>query len=71
MIPNLSYDLIVEELFFMKKTYDRIREDIAEKNREVIQFSVPLMWSHTEYASALLALYASTKTKGQNNKKLA
>ncbi len=57
MIPNLSYDFIVEELFFMKKSYDQIRREIAEEKKDVIQFAVPLMWSHVEYANALIARY--------------
>jgi GH15 family glucan-1,4-alpha-glucosidase len=57
LIPNLSYDFIVEELFFMKKAYDKIRKDIAKNEKNVIQFAVPLMWSHVEYASALIARY--------------
>jgi GH15 family glucan-1,4-alpha-glucosidase len=57
LIPNLSYDFIVEELFFMKKSYDKIRSDIYEEKKTVIQFAIPLMWSHVEYAKALIARY--------------
>ncbi len=57
LVPNLSYDFIVEELFFMKKSYDQIRQDIADGEKHVIHFAVPLMWSHVEYASALIARY--------------
>jgi len=57
LIPNLSYDLIADEIFFMKKSYDKIREDIAKNNKDIIQFATPLMWSHIEYASALIARY--------------
>ncbi|MHC4266876.1 MAG: hypothetical protein ACYSTS_00285 [Planctomycetota bacterium] len=57
LIPNLSYDFIVEELFFMKKSYDQIRKEIAEEKKDVIHFAVPLMWSHVEYAIALIARY--------------
>jgi hypothetical protein len=57
LIPNISYDFIVEELFFMKKAYDKIRKDIAKDKTNVIHFAVPLMWSHVEYASALIARY--------------
>ncbi len=57
MIPDLSYDFIVEELFFMKKSYDQIRREIAEEKKNVIHFAVPLMWSHVEYAKALIARY--------------
>ncbi|GJQ58332.1 MAG: hypothetical protein D8M57_05845 [Candidatus Scalindua sp. AMX11] len=57
LLPNLSYDFIVEELFFMKKSYDKIKEEIAKEKKTVIQFAVPLMWSHVEYARALIARY--------------
>jgi len=57
LIPGLSYDFIVEELFFMKKSYDKIRKDIADGKKTVIHFAVPLMWSHVEYAKALIARY--------------
>ncbi len=57
MIPNLSYDFIVEELFFMKKSYDQIRMEIAEGKKNVIHFAVPLMWSHVEYSRALISRY--------------
>ncbi len=63
LIPHLSYDFIVEELFFMKKSYDQIRSDIAEGNTNVIHFAVPLMWSHVEYANALIARYEFTSSK--------
>jgi len=59
LIPNLSYDLIAEEIFFMKKSYDKIRTEISENSKNVIQFAVPLMWSHVEYANALIARYES------------
>jgi len=63
LIPGLSYDFIVEELFFMKKSYDQIRKDITEGKKTVIHFAVPLMWSHVEYANALIARYDATNSK--------
>ena len=41
----------------MKKSYDKIRSDIYEEKKNVIQFAIPLMWSHVEYAKALIARY--------------
>jgi hypothetical protein len=41
----------------MKKSYDKIRKDIADGKNEVIHFAIPLMWSHVEYAKALIARY--------------
>ncbi len=64
LIPNLSYDFIVEELFFMKKSYDQIRIAIDKENKKVIHFAVPLMWSHVEYARALIARYEYITTSG-------
>ena len=46
----------------MKKSYDQIRSDIAESKKDVIHFAVPLMWSHVEYASALIARYDYIKS---------
>jgi len=62
LIPELSYDFIVEELFFMKKSYDQIKSNITEDKKDVIHFAVPLMWSHVEYASALIARYDYIKS---------
>jgi len=63
LIPDLSYDFIVEKLFFMKESYDQIRRDISEGEKNVIHFAVPLMWSHVEYAKALIARYDSISSK--------
>jgi hypothetical protein len=41
----------------MKKAYDQIKREIAENKKDVIHFAVPLMWSHVEYANALIARY--------------
>ena len=71
LIPNLSYDFIVEELFFMKKSYDKIRRDIYEGKKTVIQFAVPLMWSHVEYANALIARYEYQSTNEKDTVDLA
>jgi hypothetical protein len=69
LIPDLSYDFIVEELFFMKKSYDQIRSDITEGKKDVIHFAVPLMWSHVEYASALIARYDYIKLNPHSGEK--
>lgn len=71
LIPNLSYDFIVEELFFMKKSYDKIRRDIYEGKKTVIQFAIPLMWSHVEYANALIARYEYQSTTNKDALNLA
>ncbi len=68
LIPGLSYDFIVEELFFMKKSYDKIRKDIADGKKTVIHFAVPLMWSHVEYAKALIARYEHINADQNLNK---
>ncbi len=41
----------------MKNAYDKIRKDIDKDKTNVINFAVHLMWSHVEYASALIARY--------------
>lgn len=71
LIPNLSYDFIVEELFFMKKSYDKIRKEIYEEKKTVIQFAIPLMWSHVEYANALIARYEYQSTANKDALNLA
>ena len=71
LIPNLSYDSIVDYLFFMKKSYDKIRRDIYEEKKTVIQFAIPLMWSHVEYANALIARYEYQSTNEQDTVDLA
>ena len=56
LLPNLSYDLIVEELVNMKNSYDGIRGycTLQKGGSSFIRFSSPLMWAHAEYAMALL-----------------
>lgn len=48
----------------MKKSYDQIRIAIDKENKKVIHFAVPLMWSHVEYARALIARYEYITTSG-------
>ena len=39
----------------MKKAYDTIERECQEKSgRDYISFATPLMWSHAEYAMALI-----------------
>ncbi len=55
LIPGITYDLIVEELNHMKNSYDEIERKCAEnRSLDVISFAMPLMWSHAEYAMALM-----------------
>ena len=55
MLSGIPYDFIVEELNHMKKAYDTIERECQEKSgRDYISFATPLMWSHTEYAMALI-----------------
>jgi GH15 family glucan-1,4-alpha-glucosidase len=53
LTPGIPYDFIVEELNNMKKSYDEIEKKCSEK-RKYLTFASPLMWSHTEYAMALI-----------------
>jgi hypothetical protein len=52
----------------MKKSYDKIRKDIADGKKTVIHFAVPLMWSHVEYAKALIARYEHINADQNLNK---
>jgi CRP-like cAMP-binding protein len=55
LVPGITYDLIVEELNHMKNSYDDVERKIKEiGDNRYISFATPLMWSHAEYAMALL-----------------
>jgi CRP-like cAMP-binding protein len=55
MIPGITYDLIVEELNHMKNAYDQIERNSGNGTEaRHITFATPLMWSHAEYAMALM-----------------
>ncbi len=55
LVPGITYDLIVEELNHMKNSYDDVEKKIKEiGDNRYISFATPLMWSHAEYAMALL-----------------
>ena len=54
LLPGLPFDRIVEELDVMKNSYERLRDSGSTDENEVIHFACPLMWSHVEYAMALL-----------------
>ncbi len=55
MLPGIPYDFIVEELNNMKKTYDTIEVESKERgDKGYMSFATPLMWSHAEYAMALM-----------------
>lgn len=55
LVQGVTYDLIVEELNHMKNAYDDVERrcrGVAENGP--ISFATPLMWSHAEYAMALM-----------------
>jgi CRP-like cAMP-binding protein len=55
LLPEIPYDFIVEELNNMKRAYNTIEKKCKEqKDKEYITFVSPLMWSHAEYAMALM-----------------
>ncbi len=55
MLPHITYDFIVEELNNMKKAYDTIEMESKESgDKGYMSFATPLMWSHAEYAMALM-----------------
>lgn len=55
LIPGITYNHIVEELNHMKKSYEEVANQCKNiKSGEYITFATPLMWSHAEYAMALM-----------------
>ena len=55
LIEGTPYDNIVEELNHMKKAYENVeRQAIGLESGGYITFATPLMWSHAEYAMALI-----------------
>jgi len=55
LIPDMPYDNIVEELNHMKNSYDEVERQSREVGDDgYISFATPLMWSHAEYAMALM-----------------
>ena len=59
LLDNVEFDKILEEANNMHKSYEEtgssciIRDD-SRAEGGYIQFAAPLMWSHAEYARALL-----------------
>ena len=53
LVPGIPYDLIVEELNNMNKTYETINKKVLSGAKS-LTFAIPLMWSHAEYAMALM-----------------
>ncbi len=55
LIDDIPYDNIVEELNHMRNAYARIEEECLTIGANGhISFATPLMWSHAEYAMALM-----------------
>ncbi|MDB5058888.1 MAG: hypothetical protein JWO59_2360 [Chloroflexi bacterium] len=56
LLPNVSFDLIVEELTHMRDAYSRVKQSL-ERNPDVryLRFATPLMRAHAEHALAVLA----------------
>ncbi|MCZ6791521.1 MAG: hypothetical protein O7C70_06960 [Candidatus Dadabacteria bacterium] len=59
LLDNVDFDKILEEANNMHKSYEEtgsscIIRDITRPEGGYIQFAAPLMWSHAEYARALL-----------------
>lgn len=59
LLDDLSFDLILEEANNMQRSYEATGklcryDDEAAPEGGYIQFATPLMWSHAEYARALL-----------------
>lgn len=58
LLPDTPFDLILEEANNMRRSYQETDEgcnyDEAKEEGGYTQFARPLMWSHVEYARALL-----------------
>lgn len=59
LLDNIDFNIILEEVNNMKKSYDETGSKCIFRNDDsneggYIQFATPLMWSHVEYAKALL-----------------
>ncbi len=55
LLKGITHDLIVEELNHMKNSYDEVEKKCKEHgDGRFIAFATPLMWSHAEYAMAVL-----------------
>ncbi len=54
LVENITYNNIVEELNHMKKSYEEVEAQCRNNENGYISFATPLMWSHAEYAMALL-----------------
>ncbi len=55
LIDDTPYDNIVEELNHMRNAYARVEEECGKiGGNGHISFATPLMWSHAEYAMALM-----------------
>lgn len=55
LIDDTPYDNIVEELNHMRNAYARVEEECGRiGGNGHISFATPLMWSHAEYAMALM-----------------
>ena len=56
LLPNVPFDLIVEELTHMRDAYHRVRQTVErDPNVRYLRFATPLMRAHAEHALALLA----------------
>jgi GH15 family glucan-1,4-alpha-glucosidase len=56
LLPNVSFDLIVEELTHMRDAYSRVKQNL-DQNPDVkyLRFATPLMRAHAEHALAVMA----------------
>lgn len=57
LVDGITYDNIVEELNHMKNAYQDVESQarkLKNDHNAYITFATPLMWSHTEYAMALI-----------------
>jgi GH15 family glucan-1,4-alpha-glucosidase len=72
LLPRVNFDNISEELYNMKKTYNKIRRSLIlrkNKGRKFIRFVIPHTWAHAEYILALLQKERGPSTLSKVSKK--
>ncbi len=69
LLPDVSFDFIVEELIHMRDAYQRVKKQLDENpGIHFLRFATPLMRAHAEHALAVLARqqFAARAAKAQS-----
>lgn len=54
LLDKVDFDRIANELYFMARSYRKIRSNYKNHKRPYIRFGVPLAWSHAEFITATI-----------------